>query len=138
MHPRPTFCHLSHQLPADPRAAREARSHVRRFLDCHGLSCLTDDAVLLTSELVTNALLHAAGMPELRISLSGDDLRLEVLDGGPGIPSPRTAADRDTDGRGLWLVDRVATRWGFNRTQASKSVWCELELLTPRFRPGLA
>ncbi|WTW98798.1 ATP-binding protein [Streptomycetaceae bacterium NBC_01309] len=128
MHTRQTYCLLAHHLPAEPCAAGEARSYVRRFLDCHGLSTLADDAVLLTSELVTNALRHATGAPELRISLSGNDLRLEVFDGGHGIPSPRTAEDRDTDGRGLWLVDRMATRWGFDRAHGTKSVWCELAL----------
>ncbi|MEU8132490.1 ATP-binding protein [Streptodolium elevatio] len=130
MHPRQTaiYCRLAHTLPAEPIAAREARSHVRQFLTCHGLADLADDATLLASELVSNALRHACGKPELRISLSSDVLRLEVVDGGPGFPSPRTAEDGDTDGRGLWLVDRMAAHWGFNRANSIKSVWCELAI----------
>lgn len=117
----------SYLLPDHPESAGLARTHVRALLRAYDRTELADDATLLVSELVTNALRHAAGKPELRLDLATKRLRIEVVDAGCGVPSPATDPHPDrTSGRGLWLVERVASRWGFVRTPDTKSVWCEL------------
>lgn len=113
-------------LPDTPEAAGIARAYVADLVAAHGLPHLADEATLLTSELVTNALCHGAGKPELALELRGFVLRIEVFDTGPGVPSPGTPDPDSTSGRGLCLVQLLATRWGFTRSPDGKSTWCEL------------
>lgn len=113
-------------LPDAPEAAGIARAYVAELLSSHGLSHLTDEATLLASELVTNALCHGSGKPELSLELRGVVLRIEVSDTGPGVPNPRTPDPESTSGRGLNLVQLLATCWGFTRRRDGKSIWCEL------------
>ncbi|MGW0661838.1 ATP-binding protein [Streptodolium elevatio] len=116
----------SYVLPDAPGSAKLARDHVRALLFAQRLPHLTDDAALLASELTTNAVLHASGRPELRLRLDESTLRIEVVDSGQGVPgTPPPSLDR-TFGRGLWIVERLSTRWGFTRGTESKSVWCDL------------
>lgn len=117
-----------HHLPDTPGSAGLARTHVRAFLFAHNLPHLYNDAALLTSELVTNALLHAPGPPELRLELRPDALRLEVLDTSPKFPTLRPPTPDSLSGRGLLLVESLAAKWGVTSTSTHKSVWCELPL----------
>lgn len=118
-------CYL---LPDRAESAGLARTHVRAFLLARRATHLTDDATLLVSELVTNALLHAPGKPELRLHLGESALRIEVVDGGSGVPHRmHPTADR-ASGRGLILVEAIASAWGVTHTADTKSVWCELPL----------
>lgn len=83
-----------------------------------------DDAVLVVSELVTNALLHAHGTPLIRLLPAVDGVRIEVCDDSPQPPLPAR-------GLGLALVESLATSWGSSARDRGKAVWCELPT-TPR------
>ncbi|MEV6022706.1 ATP-binding protein [Streptomyces sp. NPDC052036] len=88
-----------------------------------------EDVLLVVSELVTNACLHAEGPQELRIGCDNKVLRVEVADRGPGQPAPRTPhrAGRP-GGHGMFIVQRLCLDWGVVRTPglAGKTVWAEL------------
>jgi anti-sigma regulatory factor (Ser/Thr protein kinase) len=87
-----------------------------------------EDAVLLTSELVTNALLHAGAGLEVRLDTDSQRVRIEVHDGDQRLPLAATAAADATSGRGLLIVGRLATDWGVDRSAGGKSVWFEMDL----------
>jgi anti-sigma regulatory factor (Ser/Thr protein kinase) len=91
---------------------------------------LMDRAVLLASELVTNAVIHARTELRLRVELRGELLHLAVRDGNPWQLRPATIPDPEAEGgRGLWLVDQLARAWGVNRhPDGGKVVWCTLTL----------
>ncbi|MER5847850.1 ATP-binding protein [Streptomyces sp. NPDC002012] len=88
-----------------------------------------EDVLLVVSELVTNACLHADGPEELRIACTAKVLRVEVVDGGAGQPAPRTPhrAGRP-GGHGMFIVQRLCLDWGVLRVagRAGKTVWAEL------------
>ncbi|MCT9108479.1 ATP-binding protein [Streptomyces mirabilis] len=88
-----------------------------------------EDVLLVVSELVTNACLHAEGPDELRISCNNKVLRVEVSDRGAGQPAPRTPhrAGRP-GGHGMFIVQRLCLDWGVVRTPGvtGKTVWAEL------------
>jgi hypothetical protein len=88
-----------------------------------------EDVLLVVSELVTNACLHAGGPEELRLRHSTKALRMEVVDGGPGDPAPRTPhrAGRP-GGHGMFIVQRLCLDWGVIRQEGKpgKTVWAEL------------
>jgi anti-sigma regulatory factor (Ser/Thr protein kinase)/anti-anti-sigma regulatory factor len=117
-------------------AAAAARAFVREVLGYWQLALpdntLVDRAVLLASELVTNAVVHARTELELRVELRGDLLHLAVRDGSPRLLRLVTDPVRDLEaegGRGLWLVEQLARAWGVNRhPDGGKVVWCTLHL----------
>jgi two-component sensor histidine kinase len=87
-----------------------------------------DDAgVLLTSEIVTNAIRHAAGILSLQIDLSMVDgtVRVSVEDPNSVPPVVQVSRLDAISGRGLQLVDALAARWGSTPTEQGKSVWFE-------------
>lgn len=88
-----------------------------------------EDVLLVISELVTNACLHADGPEEVRIVSRGKILRLEVVDRGAGSPAPRTPhrAGRP-GGHGMFIVQRLCLDWGVvrNADGVGKTVWAEL------------
>ncbi|PCG85551.1 ATP-binding protein [Streptomyces sp. WZ.A104] len=88
-----------------------------------------EDVLLVVSELVTNACLHAEGPEELRIGRTPKVLRVEVVDRGAGQPAPRTPhrAGRP-GGHGMFIVQRLCLDWGVVRTpeKPGKTVWAEL------------
>ncbi|MCC3653545.1 ATP-binding protein [Streptomyces sp. S07_1.15] len=88
-----------------------------------------EDVLLVVSELVTNACLHAEGPEELRLGSAGNVLRLEIDDHGEGSPEPRTPhrAGRP-GGHGMFIVQRLCKHWGVVRSAdgAGKTVWAEL------------
>jgi anti-sigma regulatory factor (Ser/Thr protein kinase) len=92
---------------------------------------VSDGVLLLVTELVTNAVRHAKIGPEqsLRVELrfSPRRVRVEVLDPGPGFTRTRAPSRGDEfGGLGLLLVDRIADRWGVNRTASGTCVWFEI------------
>ncbi len=95
------------------------------FPDC--AAARLDDAKLLVSELVTNAVVRALSPVELRVIESVRSVRIEVHDRSPHVPSPADAGPDAEHGRGLSIVDRLADRWGTDRGDADgKAVWFEL------------
>jgi serine/threonine-protein kinase RsbW len=105
------------ELPCDPTAPGRARAEVREAAVAHLSQDETATAILLTSELVTNAVVHPeqrASTPiSLRIGFAEARIRIEVTDRGSGFdPVAPTPRKPDRGGRGLLLVDRLADRWG--------------------------
>ena len=118
-------------LPAVPAAVRLARRATRDALAAWQLSGLEETAVLLVSELVTNAVRHAKNTGAIRLELTGTGtwLRMEVQDADPQWPQPRTPVGCDESGFGFVLVDALAAQWGVRETPAGKAVWAELDAL---------
>ncbi|QKV69364.1 ATP-binding protein [Streptomyces harbinensis] len=95
-----------------------------------------EDALLVVSELVTNACLHAGGPDELRLGCGPKILRVEVSDGGSGLPAPDVARRAGRPGgHGMFIVQRLSLDWGVVRDPApapghggpaGKTVWAEL------------
>ncbi|WP_245700563.1 ATP-binding SpoIIE family protein phosphatase [Streptomyces roseifaciens] len=119
-------------LDPRPQTARQARRLARRALTRWGLEELTDSVELLVSEVITNAVRYAERPITLRL-LRTDVLRCEVGDDVPQLPRLRQARPSDEGGRGLYLVNRLARRWGATRLSTGKVVWFELAL-PPRAR----
>lgn len=115
------------RLPADRRTPAAARAVVREVLIETGLTRLTDEALLLTTELSTNGVLHAGTDIDLDVAAGPDGLLVTVTDYGGGhpsiVPTPNEYAER---GRGLLLVDHFATSWGTTHHGKSKGVWFRL------------
>ncbi|MBL1117332.1 SpoIIE family protein phosphatase [Streptomyces sp. 110] len=113
----------------DPKAqtAGQARRLARRALARWDLEDLTDAVELLVSEVVTNAVRYAERPITLRL-LRTDVLRCEVGDDVPQLPRLRQARPSDEGGRGLYLVNRMARRWGATRLSTGKVVWFELAM----------
>ncbi|MEU8635697.1 ATP-binding protein [Amycolatopsis sp. NPDC048633] len=101
---------------------------VRRFtrLTLTAWSCdaAVDDALLIVTELATNAVQHGAGRPLLRLSVGVGHLRIEVFDDDP-VPPERRPPGAD-GGWGLLLVERLSLAWGTARHGLGKVVWCAL------------
>ncbi|MER7347434.1 SpoIIE family protein phosphatase [Streptomyces aurantiacus] len=116
------------RLAPDPSEVSRARDLVRSQLRDWGLDAVTDSAVLLVSELVTNAVRHArGGRIGLRLVRSGR-LLCEVEDDDAALPTLLSAGPGDEFGRGLRIVTSLAAEWGTSRTSAGKTVWFELPL----------
>jgi anti-sigma regulatory factor (Ser/Thr protein kinase) len=120
---------LSLTLPPVPESATRAR----RALAEHGLEEEIEHAVtLLVTEVVANSVRHAAVTSDIRVAatLEPGYARIEVLDAGPGFdPEIR----HDTDGYGLRLVDKLASRWGVERGRGTL-VWFEVDRRRRRFQ----
>jgi DNA-binding NarL/FixJ family response regulator len=115
-----------HLEPAS-RSAREARAFTREALDQWQLTSITDDALLVVTELVTNAVTHAGSDCELRLSFDAHALRIEVADRGSGTPDPLPPSYTRNHGRGLHLIDAVTSAWGVEPTPPDgKKVWAEI------------
>ena len=122
------------------RAPRAARAFVAETLTAWNVQAdEVEAAQLVVSELVTNAVLHAADSPTISVDLRLTDGAVHVLvsDGGLAEPDRRPHPDPRTNetGRGIWLVDAFAERWGTEmRGRNGKTVWCELSIESPTKR----
>jgi serine phosphatase RsbU (regulator of sigma subunit)/anti-sigma regulatory factor (Ser/Thr protein kinase) len=112
-------------LEPEDAAPGRARRLARRALARWNLEELSDSVELLISEVVTNAVRYAERPVTLRL-LRTDVLRCEVGDDSPQLPRQRRARDTDEGGRGLFLVNRLARRWGATRLSTGKVVWFEI------------
>ncbi|MFE0249076.1 SpoIIE family protein phosphatase [[Kitasatospora] papulosa] len=112
-------------LEPEDAAPGRARRLARRALSRWGLDDLSDEVELLVSEVVTNAVRYAERPVTLRL-LRTDILRCEVGDDAPQLPRQRRARETDEGGRGLFLVNRLARRWGATRLSTGKVVWFEM------------
>ncbi|MDX2597519.1 MULTISPECIES: SpoIIE family protein phosphatase [Streptomyces] len=111
-----------------PEAVRHARRFTRRTLRTWGVERDTlDAALLIVSELVTNALVHTGGQVRLDLSLVNHRLRLAVADGSPRSPvKPTSIGWEATGGRGILLVEAVSAAWGTVPVSGGKQVWADL------------
>jgi anti-sigma regulatory factor (Ser/Thr protein kinase) len=87
-----------------------------------------ETAMLITSELVANAVNHAPPPGYLQVRADAERIRIEVSDAGRAEPRMVRPGDAVAGGRGLLLVDRLATRWGWDVRLPGKIVWCEVSL----------
>lgn len=115
------------KLPADPRSAGEARRFLAGVLHSWRMSELVDgDIELLTSEVCSNAVRHAASDFTVVVHFDGSRVRVEVGDGSRVLPRIRLSAPDDENGRGLFLVAQLAADWGVVPTVEGKRVWFEV------------
>ena len=116
-------------FPGSPAQVAHARHFVGRVLD----TCpVADDAVLLTSELASNAIAHTVsgdgGKFIVTVYRADARLRVEVRDDGSAkAPVTRRACEAGDSGYGLALVERIASHWGHCGGRRSRVVWFELE-----------
>jgi PAS domain S-box-containing protein len=111
------------RLPPQPPSVAEARAHVRRLLTENDRDDLVETAVLLVSEVVTNALLHAGTDIDVAGTLDDVGLRVEIGDGSPHLPSRRRYAATAGTGRGLLMLESLVDDWGVTRHSTGKTVW---------------
>ena len=113
------------RLPPHETAPGQARAFVRQVLEDHGWTYALESALLLTTELATNAVVHAG--TAVHVDVAGDDttVTIRVQDQTPGRLSgvPRPPDELHEGGRGLYLVDSLATSWGTEHTSTAKVVW---------------
>jgi anti-sigma regulatory factor (Ser/Thr protein kinase) len=119
------------RLVSRPEAVRRARLALDDLVGVASEASL-EDARLLVSELVTNSIRHGnlvTGQEiELRVDIDGDALRVEVRDPGGGFElQPRVAGSQEDSGWGLYLVGRLAERWGVS-SDGSTMIWFEIPL----------
>lgn len=128
------------RLPADRQSPGAARAAVQALLAETNLTELLDDAMLLTTELTTNAVLHAGTEIDLQMSADGASITVEVSDRQHG-DLPHVDADEVVrrpmaqNGRGLLLVNELAYRWGTIHNDSGKTVWFQLRRDAPPARP---
>jgi anti-sigma regulatory factor (Ser/Thr protein kinase) len=113
------------RLPPENPSAAAARRFVAAELAAEPQE-VRDTATLLASELVTNAILHANTELEVSVTRSSGGLRIEVADDSENSPVVRQYSLEAATGRGLRLVEQVASSWGFERRGTGKAVWFEL------------
>lgn len=118
-------------LPSRPESAATARRLAQVVVLRHwGLTPkLTEDAVLLVSELVGNAVRHTgARVFGLRMHRRRGWIRVEVRDPSRGLPCLMPVQEMDISGRGLFLVDKLADRWGVDLLPRGKTTWFEMRV----------
>ncbi|MBM9503388.1 SpoIIE family protein phosphatase [Actinacidiphila acididurans] len=115
-----------------PDAVMHARRFTARTLRAWHLTDVSDAALLVISELVTNALIHTHGAVGIDLTLAGDRLRIAVSDSSARAPAKPVAVDwESTGGRGILLVEAVSGAWGSVPVSGGKQVWSEI-VLPPR------
>ncbi|GAA3369427.1 ATP-binding protein [Streptomyces sannanensis] len=115
-------------LPCKTASARPARLLVSTALHVWDLGALVEDAELVVTELVANSARHSkCRLLRVTISrLSGDRVRVAVIDRSNALPQPRAAGETDEGGRGLVVVEALSDRWGTDMLRWGKRVWAEL------------
>jgi anti-sigma regulatory factor (Ser/Thr protein kinase) len=109
-------------------AVAEARGFVTQHLRRWGLESLVSDAELLTSELVTNAVLHARGDVTVTVAVAEGVAEIGVSDRSSDLPEQRPRTWQAEGGRGLRLVDLVASEWGVASVEGGKQIWFRLDI----------
>jgi PAS domain S-box-containing protein len=116
------------EFASDPASVPAGRRFVAALLDDWACTHLTDTATLLTSEILTNAVVHGLGSVKLRLRRTDTEVAVVVSDRGRYQPQPRLAGPTDESGRGLSLLEMLATSWGARATTDGKDVWFTLAL----------
>lgn len=123
-------------VPAEATGVSAARHFLRDHATAWGHEDVLDEAMLVVSELVTNAMTHAGTACTLRLRSTPSFLRIEVVDGGRGSPDLHLASSDDEHGRGLLLVAAMSVAWGVEAaTGGGKVVWAELACQPAEARP---
>ena len=118
--------HLEPVVESTPVARHWVAAHLRD-LPAEVTGC----AALLTSELVTNAVLHAATPMCITLHILPDRIRVDVADGNPSFPSIKEYGQDAATGRGLTLFNSLASNWGVQAVDGGKIVWFELPVDFP-------
>jgi anti-sigma regulatory factor (Ser/Thr protein kinase) len=119
---------LSVELPPEPASATRARQLARDRLAVVCEPEVLDTVALLVTELVTNSILHARTPLQLEIEARPHCIRVCVEDTSPQQPEVHHYDADAVTGRGLALVEHLATSWGVDRTPTGKVVWCEIAI----------
>jgi len=126
----PLISHL--ELPALPAAVRDTRKHARSVALEFGLSAIADTTELVVSEIVTNAVRATSDLrgsslttPVIRLWLASDlcSILIRVWDASSQMPTRQDARPDDESGRGLMLVECLASEWGAYQEKYGKVVW---------------
>jgi hypothetical protein len=113
-------------IPPVSTGIGEARRFTRDRLKTWGLLAVADNAILMISELVTNAILHGGEGAVLTLTYDDLKVRAEVRDSSPAMPVVRSYSETATTGRGMVIVDALAAAWGTFAVDGGKVVWFEL------------
>ena len=127
------MCHLTADtiasLPSDPRAPRQARALFDQNACAAHNPFAVDEARLLVSELVANAVTYGAPPVILHIRcIDGVGLRVGVSDSDPRVPAPLVTGSEAESGRGLRLVELLSDAWGVDAHDGGKQVWFRLNV----------
>ena len=116
-------------LDAVALSAQAARSVVHSICtDARVPPPVTDTALLLVSEVVTNAITHGDGRPVVDIDVDSDRMRVCVSDAAAEVPSVLPQDEASEHGRGMFIVDTLASRWGVSPlAPTGKAIWFELD-----------
>ena len=119
--------HATIDLRRDLGSVMQARRFVRETFAGWGVSRAVDDALIVVSELVTNAITHADSPCQVRLSIDQTSVRVEVFDEGVGTPDPQPSSSTSEHGRGLHLISAPTAAWGIQQIpDDGKIVWAEL------------
>jgi anti-sigma regulatory factor (Ser/Thr protein kinase) len=110
----------------DLAEVRSARRFVAATLS-EWESSRADEAAIVASELVTNALVHAKTPVTVTVERTSSAIRIEVSDGSSVVPILRELSDTRTSGRGMRIVEELVDRWGSETHADGKTVWVELD-----------
>jgi serine/threonine-protein kinase RsbW len=115
-------------LPRAPESSSRLRSLLWTTFACWACDeDKLDDAALVLSELVGNAVRHAEGETlRVRLRRSDNRLRIAVQDGSSRPPAPREASFEDENGRGMLIIDALSFGWGWEPAPAGKVVWADV------------
>jgi anti-sigma regulatory factor (Ser/Thr protein kinase) len=117
------------ELPTDKLAPGAARGVLSALLPAWRLAGLVEDATLIVSEMVTNAVRHAPDSASVELELlavEDQTLRISLADGSTVKPMIRELANETPTGRGMHIVEQVAEAWGAEEHENGKRVWVEL------------
>ncbi|HEV7203802.1 MAG TPA: ATP-binding protein [Jatrophihabitans sp.] len=117
------------QLRAVPASVRSARVFVTESLAAFPPETV-DRVVLMVSELATNSVVHAGTDFTITLTVTGEVIRLEVADDGAGLPRLQSPGPTDPHGRGLRIVNQLATDWGSEEATGTdgKFTWFQLHV----------
>ena len=115
------------RLPAEPTSVPAARTFVTEAMLGQSPEAIFR-AELMVSELATNCVIHAATSFTVTLTIAGRAMRVEVSDDGPGKPAVGSPTPSEPHGRGLRLVDQLATSWGIatSKRRPGKTMWFSL------------
>ncbi len=124
----PVFA-VEEAFPAVPEAAAQARAFFRAAAGQWRLpEGVAADCLLIVSEIVSNVVRHAQTPLTLRVSYDSDAVLIAATDGAVRLPEQHPPGDVSEDGRGLLIIDSVASSWGVHTTVVGKTMWARVEL----------